>query len=284
MAKSKKEQTEQSVLDFLYVDAVRVRSFISQLGEIGVLDGVTETDALDASKATTFSGSIGGEPIIGSGVERTSERATSESQSRTYDVQHRLPVSLLNLLETQNLIQRKIVDAAIGDLVVCSGTLSIIDTSFHRELYSSAKMKELSVRRSEERLKKEGQTYDLESLHIELDMIRMIPPFVQALVDTGNVAVWLTLRPESLTTPPHEINMKHGVVLQGSWTLLGIKDSTPSLAPEILQDATRLKGRFENQSMIAEMIDVLTALRGYVGRPPSSYGVTPLLIYREANT
>lgn len=270
-----------ALVDLLYVDAIRIRSYLSQLQEFGVLDELVRSGEESSGEKRRFSGKAG-ISLIEAGGENEFVNEEGSKEERRYDVRHTLPLAFLRLLKVHKLLKENVEEARIGEIITSSGTLSILETTLQHRIYGEESLRDIFLERSEKRFAEEGNEWSKESALVVMKMIEALPSQVHAILATENYAIWSSLRPESMTTPASELNMKYGVTLDGSWKVLGIKDASPSKSPERDQkNAENLARIYQDAKLVGEAINLITGLRGYMGRPYSAYGITPIMIYRD---
>lgn len=116
------------------------------------------------------------------------------------------------------------------------------------------------------------------------DLLKVTPHAIVASINDG-ADVWCNLSEESLVGKSSDILLKHGPTVAGKWAVLGILDALPDV-PEMIGDinmtqinmATTVAGL---GSLGAMVLTFAPMLRGILGRPNESYGITPLLIFRQ---
>ena len=120
-----------------------------------------------------------------------------------------------------------------------------------------------------------------------VELLTVLPHLIQVQLFGANFSAWCTLAEASLVGPSSDVVLKHGAYVQGEWSLLGILDADPDVTPE------QAEGGTPNQSiddLVADMIpsgigkmtaQLAPITRNLLGRPRTSFGVTPLLIFRE---
>lgn len=262
---------EDSVFDFLYVDQERIGLLTSQFGTDGVLRDL-ERQAASGSELTK-----GVDLKLVKGDSKGNE---SQSLTRKFDPRWLVPLTFLD--NVQGRLKRSISDAGLGDLVLVSGRLHIIDTAFLQSMYSKDSLRVIAERNALDRATKASEEFNYEVFDLELEMVTSTEPQIQLHFDTHLAKLWSTLRPEALITPPSELAVKHGATVSGDWYLLCLKDAEPIPTPEsYLAHENSLRERFNDMPMLAEAIDFMNHARRLFGRPIGTFGITPLLIFRK---
>jgi hypothetical protein len=233
------EQSTDSVYDFLYHDSRRIGSFLAQLDPSGHLQQVTQEESRLLGRTSTFAGTVSATatvnlPLTESGMEiegqgnleheRTKEG--SEGSSRVYDPLWTNARTFLDLIDEHDLLQRDPRKARLGQLVIVSGSLEVMDFSIIKGLWSTQRVRTLMS----EGLKAlpEAQQADIWAV---LDLVQNFPSLVQATLTAGSVRVWSPLLSECLVTSGLDLLLKHGTSVGGIWNMVAILDARPQDAP-----------------------------------------------------
>lgn len=304
------EQSTDSVYDFLYYDATRIGSFLSQFDSSGHLTTVTQGERAHRSKQENTALKTEGSVAIAKGaVTRETDRGAEygrESQ-RVYDPRWANALAFLDYLDERQLLHRELDSARIGQIVLFSGELSLFDLGVLRRMWELPAIRKMivsatgnqqaadqpAVNRHERRkqsasdkAKKDGLPSEAE---MALELLTILPHAVQAAVSTDFESVWASLREENLTISPADLLMKHGLTIAGEWNVVGILDALPDGI-----DYQPTDGEFP-LSALKQMVagsklgffgfsiapHLVPPIRHLLGRPNTSYGFTPLLLFRE---
>lgn len=276
---------KKGVHDFLYHDARRIGAFLAQRNPYGLIQslsrGTESGDSKASSKSIEGGVKVFGIANIGGSGEGSEESSSSESSSQTYDPFWVNALQFFASLEEEGLLKDNVESAEIGQFISCEGSLMVFDTSFMQRVYQHESTRNLTLRRQNMN-PETGQPFTKEEIDLECDALGEVPPHVQIhLYSTNNNVIWGGIRPEGLVTPPNEITMKHGVEVDGTWTVIGIKDADP--IADITNYGNRLsalKSRYMDYKFLLEAIEINTRLRFWLGRPHYCHGVTPLAIFR----
>lgn len=290
-----------SVYDFLYHDARRVGSFLSQFETYGVPSQVkaTESSGRGASKRTSASGEAG-VPMVAKGqtsLDWTTNVDDREIAERTYDPLWANARRLLDYLAEQDLIQRDLWAARLGQFVLVSGSLVMLDVATFKEAWQKPGVKQFVMASAQGGVpavpgqQKSAQHAAKEKAKSEagllIELLAVLPHLIQAQLFAQRFSVWCTLAEASLVGPSSDVVLKHGAYVQGQWSLLGILDADPDVP------RAQAEGEPPTQSideLVADMIpsgigkmtaQLAPLTRTLLGRPRTSFGVTPLLIFRE---
>lgn len=261
---------DDSVYDFLYVDQRRIGLLLSQFGQDGVLTELVR-------EAASGSESRGGIDIK---IIKVDAKDKEDSKlSRRFDPQWLIP--LLFLDQTKERLRRDIEKAAIGALVLVEGDLWLTETSSLQAMYEKGALRSVAVKRARESAKAAGVQFDQTAFDLEVDLIARSPPQVQFHLHMAKGSVWSTLRPTGLITPPEEIASKHGVIVEGKWHVLGVKDAEPEPGRTLMDNrAEQLAAKYGPRGHLSDMLHTAEIRRRMFGRPVDAYGVIPLLIFR----
>ncbi|MBW6422802.1 hypothetical protein KX729_15195 [Rhizobium sp. XQZ8] len=122
-----------------------------------------------------------------------------------------------------------------------------------------------------------------------VEMLPVLPHAIQAAVSTYYASAWCTLREDSITIAAADLYMKHGISIEGKWAMVGILDAMPDIEAS-MDDGTPYEVAKQviagsKLSMAGFMLapHLVAPVRGLLGRPPSSYGLTPLLLFRSVS-
>lgn len=310
---SKKASTEEqdpqkdaSVFDFLYHDARRVASFLSQFDKNGSLTSLTRSEVAERSK--TDSGKFetsGGVPgvVKASGVHQQDVSAgLSKENAKTYDPLWSNALALLDYLSDREMIERDISSARIGQFLLVKGKLAITDLGIVQrsmELPSIKKLLNIEDSSSPKPNRRHRRTAaaqgagtqgltPLDMQRMAFDMLSIMPHTAQARLYTDDDhQVWVGLSAENLVVKAEDLFLKHGVVIGGEWHMLGVIDALPgsygdpegalSIFKEIEEDGT-------GTEMLARILPTFVPFtKIMLGRPEGAFGMTPLMIFREVH-
>lgn len=280
------ERDTASVYDFLYHDARRVGSFLSQFHASGLLQSVKETEALGENTATKSGASAGGGlPGIARGQAQFEDQAGSErreASERTYDPLWQNARALLDFLDERDMIRRDLQSARIGQFVLVKGRLSVLDTGLMRDAWhlpTISKMIRAGAAQNPKNMK--GQPQPVEVI---MDLLKVLPHSTHAVLQGAHDSVWFGLDSASLITAASDLLLKHGTEIAGEWHLLGILDARPEPPKGIGWAVSEVSAAstVPEDRIVATLIEALAPIaRNMFGRPPASYGATPLLVFRQ---
>lgn len=289
-----------SVFDFIYHDGRRVASFLAQFEPSGNLTQVSKGKHIEQVRGDTQklegSASI---PGIAKAIMASSDEVKSRQQDdmmRVYDPMWSNARALLDLLDERGMIQRDITAARLGQMVLISGALDIYDLKIMSGIWQLPTIKKLmaaGVPKGPEVSKAQSGTARGKALKDASDAIaktaraniELMSELVPALPHTSHGTIntdqrqqlWFNFDPAGLSYPTSEVMLKHGIAVPGHWSLLGILDAFP----EPIEVRSR-KHTPNGDEAIAKIFEAIApVVRTMFGRPEASFGVTPLMIFRE---
>ena len=300
------EPQNDSVYDFLYCDSRRIGSFLAQFDDSGHLERVVQRESTGKAVKRAFKINVGaGASILGTGgqgtlgLERGPVDEGSESSERVYDPLWTNARTFLDYLIGAELLRREVAKARIGQFVLLSGALSIFDMALLRSAWNQPFIQNLmkasmgalatpspplpNVSRQQKRATERNQPSNVEQASpadAVLGMLQFLPHNIISSVRCESVNVWCNLKSENLVVSSSDIVLKHGISIPGEWSVVGILDALPDEvdAQGLAEIST---AGFELGSLGAAAAGFGPAIRGMLGRPRESYGVTPLIIFRK---
>ena len=286
--------TSTSVLDFLYHDARRVGSFLAQFDDAGHLQQVTQEESAGKREQSTTSwrGSAGLPALVGGQMtEREMTRNEgSETSQRIYDPFWANARNLLDCLSSAGLIQRNLQSASIGQFVLVSGRLEIVDLAMLADMWDDKNFQALlgagdpnfrapaGGKKGNQRGRAPSQT------EMGLLLMKMMPHAIQMTIHGADKA-WCNLLRGGLVCTTGDLLLMHGGALEGEWHVLGILDSRKDEGWMPSWDKDDDPDLQPSAGIIATGFKKLTPWgRQLLGRPPDAYGITPLIIFRQVVT
>lgn len=102
-----------------------------------------------------------------------------------------------------------------------------------------------------------------------------------SLVITDDYAVWATASEDSIVGAMPDLVLKHGAKVAGQWSMLGILDALPFEEDQMLSGMEIIRTGMTTDGIAKAALGLAPAIRQMLGRPLLSYGMTPLLVFRE---
>ena len=289
-----------SVYDFFYHDARRVGSFLAQLDSSGYLTGLKQTEAAESGSVGKVGGGIGASAYFLRGnatLDDQSSLGEKQSLERTYDPLWTNALTLLDSLSERGMIQRNLIDARIGQFVLVTGNLIVIDLSMFKSAWNNpiigniiragAVTPQVATVAKNQRRPDRGRSSTAsiptpsEPVDVALALMTMLPHSLQCRLVSDTANVWCSIDEEFVVGKASDVILKHGSLLQGQWSILGILDAFPDsgdMENEANQEVlSRVAGTVVGQMVVGLSVPT----RQLLGRPPETFGMTPLLIFRE---
>ena len=281
------QEKEDSVFDFLYVDAQRIAVFLAQVDENGHLTGLSKTVSTTSNKGGTWNAQI---------AKRDFSDSEQSSIHKQFDPRWIAPLNFL--AEAQSMMKRDLEAARIGDLVLTSGELSMFDMSLLEKAWKLDFVKKAVVSsmgeqtqsvirgRSRSERRRAGKLQESASAQKDaeagLEFMGILPHLIQATIANGDHTVWCILREESLTTPANEIFLKHGVAVSGTWHIVGMIDALPDYESDEISRYNQIVAANRLGGMSAAFAShIVIPVKTALGRPKEAFGITPILIFRQ---
>lgn len=295
------EANTASVFDFLYHDSRRIASFLSQFDNNGLLTGLKQAEtAAKGAKRGKKIGVGGNSPFGGATLEfeLAPGEAGSESLERVYDPFWTNALQFLDVLTERSMIQDDITAARIGQFVLVRGSLIIADMVPYREIWKAPIIKQFlqaSVQEQEQEVegnrqqRREQQAKGKKApakpseADLVLELLPHLPHSPQINVVTDDYAAWGTVEASYLSGTFADLSLKHGSKIAGEWAVLGILDGLPFEAGHLLTPMEQLRVGMTTETVTKVPLQIGANVRQLLGRPLLSYGITPLLIFREVS-
>lgn len=273
-------QTIESIFDFFYLDNPKIKSFYAQLNGVGSLNTLKNTSQIgDVRKIEATVGA----PAIAGG-KLGNDHSASTTSEHLYDGIPTMPREMINILDDLGFIYRELSDAMLGNLVLLTGRLGVIDIEVTKELVGPALnfyIKDLLKENTQESRKLAKEIKD--NLKDITQLFKGIPFGLEAklLQYTGKIdeesgiplcnEAWMTLNRDEIIGNPLDLNFKHGEFLAGEWHVLGVLDALP------YDDFTYTTAPNEFRDGIVNMVKMIKTV---AGRPDTAFGITPIAIFR----
>jgi hypothetical protein len=205
-----------------------------------------------------------------------------QSSERVYDPYWTNARNFLDFAEGAGLLVRDAAQARLGQLVLITGRLTVLDTRIVKEAIALPQFANSAIASSV------ADGTDLETSQFGLEMLKVLPMEVQATITDGGGSTWMTLAPAYISGSTADLMLKHGHQVAGDWSVVGILDALPDAGGHLdtaVQQAmdTAMVSAAAFQTNAIGLIAMLIAplARMAMGRPAAARGVTPLLIFRE---
>lgn len=297
------EAEADSVFDFLYHDSRRIASFLSQFDENGLLTGLTQGEGVTKGARRGKRIGIGAQaPILGGGnleFEIGPGEAGSQTMERVYDPFWTHARLFLDVLTERNMIQRDITSARMGQFVLITGSLIVADMAPFRDLWKSDLVKRYIIEstksdddelpaeqnRQQKRRAERGKAVPAAPTEADLvlEMLPYLPHSSHIHIVTSEYAAWGTADADNLTGSFADLALKHGAKIAGEWSALGILDGMPFETEQLISPLEQVRVGMTTENIAKLPLELAPHIRQLLGRPLLSYGITPLLIFREVS-
>ncbi|MFT2133180.1 hypothetical protein [Stenotrophomonas maltophilia] len=254
-----------SVFDYLYIDKPRISYLLAQLDSNGVVASHKRLQGLTGTNSGEVKGSL---KIMGASA--SAMESHSETSELHFDASWLLPGNVLDVLNDSSLIKTDLRTAEVGQIVLVSGNLSLFDIDLVKRLWDG--MTAYMALEGAGKSSPKAAQAERKKMELAGKVIKDLPPALQLTINDGHDEVWAQLNAQYMTLDPHSMTMKHGPNVQGTWHVVAILDAVPD---EIVTSSRRDTAQF-----IDMMYPLMGGLRNLIGRPATSYGVTPLLLFR----
>lgn len=282
-------QNTEYLYDIFYSDKDRLISYLSQIDVNGLLTSL---------EVTSQEGNLeNAQGEVNAGIAKghlSSQSSNLDGTKRVYDPAAILPITVMDALDQKGFIGRRIVDSAIGSLVLSSGFMRIKDLSRVADMWplmekaipfeQFVQAADAEGNRQDRRGAKSSNTARIAEIKRAMaSIITNMEQPVQVEFITDNGFLWSTLKQESLFTPTADISLKHGSVIGGTWHILAILDCVPIYSEEFSRAAAEKAWNSLNDTfhLTDALNQVFSSVRSMFGRPDKAYGVTPLIIFRK---
>lgn len=294
-------RTADSVFDFLYHDGRRVASFLSQFDPSGSLTQISQGVAAERTRLDTKVEGSASVPGLAKGVMSSKDEVRNRRQDdmmRVYDPMWANARALLDVLDERGMIQRDLKAAIIGQIVLVSKAVDVIDVKITSGLWNSGSVRKMIRSGLPQRPKiskavestpagkkviadfVQAEKAAKDGVDFFMELAPSLPHSTQAVVKTeADEQLWCSIDPSGLSMLPSDILLKHGITVPGIWSILGTLDATP----EPMEQRKR-KQTPSGEEMIAKLFETLApVIRTFFGLSERVYGITPLLIFRETS-
>lgn len=265
-------QEKSSVYDFLYHDVNRINSFLSQFDPNGYLYSSTKlfSQAQDISISESKKLTAKLPAIVEGNSEKTSRNSdlNKNEATRTYIPLWQNSLAFLDYLNDHQLINTDISHACIGQFVLVTGELFLLDIGFLKKLTREKTIKHSIIKG----IMSHSSKTEAEMI---MEVLNILPDSIQARLRGQNFSTWSTLKSEGINISTDDLLLKHGSLLEGRWYILGILDA--------YHDRQNSKETSFLPSLQNGLTEFSKLIRPEFGRPNDYFGITPLLIFREVS-
>ena len=120
-----------------------------------------------------------------------------------------------------------------------------------------------------------------------MELLPLLPHSPQVNIVGPEHVAWATIEPEYVFGSIEDLMLKHGAKVAGTWAMVGILDGRPFVErdDEDYDDIVNVDEQIRIGMWSENIWKIATNLafpaRQALGRPFGSYGITPLVIFRD---
>lgn len=251
------------IYDFIYLDTTRLTSYLAQLDDDGILLSIKKTRQLTEEQKSLNS--------VGYNATKTAaenNETLGKQAERHYDSSSTALYSVIDRMDELGFIKRTIAESSIGQLLLCSGTITFQDIRMMRNLWDPIMKLALS-----EQGQGKNKAHKTKEIELFKTLVSATPHALLMTLMSDDNLLWSSLEEAHLKINSDDITLKHGACFSGQWHVLGILDAKPD--EEIMPTK-----RSTNNEIFDGMMDVANAIRQFLGRPSQAYGIMPIAIFR----
>ena len=264
----------ETPVEFLYLDRKRLSSLIGQLSDKGVLTGYKSV----VSQTRGTEGHLSGDMKVVT-AEGGRSRSASESAEETYDPFWTHAYTFLQDLQANFAVP--LDRAVIGSLVKFTALIQFVDLKLMRHLWEPAAKQMIDAlppatsrqqkRRHNQKQRQQPVSKQAVEIQNALQALQLMPHlFHMTFLTNSGVSLWAAVQASNLTINSEDLAMKFGAVMDGVWTVVGIVDGKAGEPDKPFPIGS---------PMLDASVEMMARLRGFIGRPYSHIGLTPIAIY-----
>jgi hypothetical protein len=288
---------QDSVYDFLYHDVRRVASFLSQFDSSGHLTGIKQVEAVGQQEAEEGSVQAAANVVVaratGAFINRRGS-SESETSERTYDPLWTNALALLDYMKERDLLTRDLRSARMGQFAIVSGHLMIMDLAMLKAAWEQPDIKKV-VRESAKPIVAKANSREqrraakppvVNEIDILFALLKLLPHSLQARVLSDGFSVWCSLDESAVVGRASDLMIKHGTLIGGQWTMVGVVDAFPYDPEYVTENGEPLAAILASLATtpVGQLaVQLAPIAQQLLGRPPTAYGMTPLMIFREVS-
>lgn len=167
--------------------------------------------------------------------------------------------------------------------MLLKGRLTVLDMGLLKQIWKIPEAKENALNAALEAKTDGDDPAAIErTISMFFQMVEHLPHAVQCILTTANNPnCWGLLREEFITGSSSELALKYGLAIDGEWSLLGIIDAKPANQSDNDASAQAIMSAVSGNGIAMEIGRMAEIVR-QMGRPTTAFGLTPLLIFRQA--
>jgi hypothetical protein len=271
-----------SIVDFLYADHERVASFLSQIGDSsGYLKEVSSENSQSQAEANkaSFGAKLFG---INAGFETGETANVTQDARMVYDPLWTNSLKLIATVEARaSQFDEKTPE--VGQLRQLSGGIRVFDIGYLPSVVKAPAMTGYISKGqpSEDDPSSENIGDENNGAEIIQYYIGSLPFGIQFLFDDGNYHYWFSLKRQYLSLYDLDIPLKFPQKIPGNWKAIGIIDAAPN--DDSMDDIDELPDSIRQHipPFMRELSMLPENTNDRFGRQDCTFGLSPLMIYRE---
>lgn len=274
---------DERLVDFIYADHEKVASLIAQSSGVGALVGTEQHGQKGRTEKQDAGIRLGR-----SGVGRQDDRSWQKAVRETYDPLWLNSSTFVRKEFAKSRITPK-AEFKLGQLVCLQGKLIALDLHFVKDLMNVEAMADFIAQGSkdaedknkgkprQQRINKKSDEYM--NAQVVQEYVKGMPLGVQfVLVDDEN-GFWFNIKREYLTMNQADIPLKYPLKISGIWNVCGVIDALPH-DQIAFEEGEVAKVGAHFPEFARKMVQLLGMSGLQFGRSPSSFGITPLAVFR----
>lgn len=264
------EAAENYLYDFIYLNHDALAFYNAQLDGDGMLTSSVVTHSTGEKMKQNIGGSV---KIVQGSHEESSHYGSSRQNS--FDTSKSLPLNVMREMNRRSLIQSDIESAQVGQAVLFSGRMQIVDLALISGILQPALQTELDKMPEQTAAQKRARQKKAAENEALVKMFQSLPELLQIRLFDDEKSAWCTVRHADMMVDSFSLAMKHGVTVRGEWHVLAVLDALP-------EDSELDMKAFEYMTDVDNgYFTALLHLRGMMGRRFNEYGITPLAVFRK---
>ncbi|OSI06798.1 hypothetical protein BWD08_10575 [Neisseria animaloris] len=266
----RQEAEESCLYDFIYINHDVLSFYNAQLDKDGLL---TQSVVTHASEEQMKQGLKGGVPMLGGNYEQGSHLKSSRQNS--FDTSKNMPLNVIRELNERGLIHKEIDAAQLGQIVLFSGRMQIVDFALMNSIVKPAKNMEVAGMPNSTAAQKRKRQEKEAEVKAVVSIMEVLPKLLQIRIFDDERSAWCAVKHDDMLPNTFALALKHSVTVPGEWHVLAVLDALPD-DTEVDRKAFEYMTDLDNGYFSAFL-----HLRGVMGRRFNEYGITPLAIFRK---
>ena len=206
----RQEAEENCLYDFIYINHDVLEFYNAQLDKDGLL---TQSVVTHSSEDQNKQNLKGGLAVFSGGVENSSNIKSSRQNS--FDTSKNMPLSVIRELNARGLIRDNIEQTKLGQVVLFSGRMQIVDLALMNSMVKpSMEMQLAAMHNSTEAHRRKRREKEAE-IKSTAAMMESLPKLLQIRVFDDEKSVWCAVRHDDMLPNTSALALKHDVTIPG---------------------------------------------------------------------